>query len=107
MTLSIPDYIRYRHSRMGQIDGIFVHETVQGIKYVFFYFTPILPHTWRLDSILNLSIHKLDRTRQEIVGLPAVESLRLYMIDISPSNSEGLQLGNDELLYCSWNIEFF
>ena len=49
---------------------------------------------------------------QDIIGLPAIESEVHYMIPISLSTYTNgdvpdICLGGDELLYCTWKVEFF
>jgi len=55
-------------------------------------------------------MYKLQTERDEIVGLPAVTEVKLYMIAVStterPEGTE-MRLQGNELIHCTWDIEFF
>jgi len=77
---------------------------------VFLHVTPIITGSVSKDSVLDLPMYKLQTERDEIVGLPAVTEVKLYMIAVStterPEGTE-MRLQGNELIHCTWDIEFF
>jgi hypothetical protein len=104
-TLSVGDYISYRVSQKGRVNGIFCHELLQNPKRVFLHVTPITRSVSTTDGVLNLPIYEIQTERDEIVGLPAVTAVKLYMIAVStterPDGGTEMRLQGNELVHCT------
>ena len=77
---------------------------------IFFVVSPLQNHS--MDRILRIPIMRTNTLIQDIVGLPEIDSEIHYMIPISLSTCANdkvadIHLGGDELLHCTWKVDFF
>jgi hypothetical protein len=102
------------------VDIIFVHKLLYGYRRVFAIISRVSDHR-QLDPVIGAPILNLQR-RQEIVGLPAIEGRKLYIVSLSRKlcgiKLEELvhgtaRIGKDSssrevegLLHCPWDVAF-
>jgi hypothetical protein len=125
ITISIGDFIQVRQdervpSGIARVDIIFIHELLSGYRRVFAMITRVSDYGQR-DLVTGAPILNLQH-RQEIVGLPAVEGRKLYVVSLSRKlcgiKLEELvhgtaRIGKDSpsgevesLLHCPWDVTF-
>lgn len=110
-TLSPGDYICYRGGSMGRVNGIFIHYLPQNPKRIFLHITPIRTESRVIDGVLGLPMYEINNKCDEIIGLPSITGVKLYMIGVSMVDREGggkdIRLGGEKLIHCTWDMEFF
>jgi hypothetical protein len=93
---------------LARVEAIFVHNLDQA--RIFFVVSPLQNHS--MDRILRIPIMRTNTLIQDIIGLPEIDNEIHYMIPISLSTYANdkvadIHLGGDELLYCTWKVDFF
>jgi hypothetical protein len=91
---------------MGRVNGIFIHYLPQNPKRIFFYITPIRTDSLAMDDVLGLPVYETNKC-DEVVGLPGVTGVKLYMVAVSGGGGRDIRLGGDKLIHCTWDVEFF
>ena len=81
-TFSIGNYILYRDGHLGRIDYVFVYEmTRKHERRIFLVLTKVMVLN---DDVEVLKLKEVQDTNEPIIiGLPAVQTDRIYIVDIS------------------------
>ncbi|SLM35923.1 hypothetical protein LPUS_05324 [Lasallia pustulata] len=109
-------YDRYHNDSIARISHTFTHEVVAGSRRLFLDVTPIIPsQPPRNDELLAVPVLKV-AGESDIVGLPAVEGTRLYVLPFIEQDGNGMELSmgkmsidlesEDKVLCVNWNIQF-
>ena len=109
-------YDRYRNDSIAQINHIFTYEVVAGSRRLSLDVTPIIPpQPPRINELLAVPVLKI-AGESDIVGLPAVEGTRLYVLPFIEQDGNGMELSmgkmsidlesEDKVLCVNWNIQF-
>ena len=103
------DYIRHHHDRLARIDGIFLMTITNTRAFLKITEVDSTATPGYRDPVLEMPILQLtDDTR--IIGLPAVDLSKPYLIPVRSQPNSSLQFDADtsskELLQITWTLQF-
>ena len=80
IVFSVGDHVRFHNSRFGRVDAVFVFDCMGIHRHIFVVLTE-LRQNGRRDHLLDLDVLD-DEDQPIIVGLPAIDPVKLYMIPV-------------------------
>jgi len=111
VVLALGDFIQFGiPSGIARIDHLFVHtQDRDSTRRIFIDITRVMgTQEDQRDVALDVPILRLEDdnvSQYNFIGLPAVQSKKLYIIPVT-DNGKILELGGRDLLYVDWTVEF-